>query len=115
MRPERALKDQVAEFTLMDDPPGRRFEPDDGGTQVIRWLVLDVTMPALVRPFRRLITRAFDNENVRTMAAVKQYAEEIWRTEGAMPWAEKTTAAPSGTSSSSSTNTAPRWRSSSTT
>ncbi len=51
------------------------FEPDDGGTQVIRWLVLDVTMPALVRPFRRLITRAFDNENVRTMAAVKQYAE----------------------------------------
>lgn len=51
------------------------FEADDAGTQVIRWLVLDVTMPALVRPLRRLITRAFDKENVRTMAAVKQYAE----------------------------------------
>jgi hypothetical protein len=51
------------------------FEPDDGGTQVIRWLVLDIAMPALVRPLRRLITGAFDKENVRTMAAVKQYAE----------------------------------------
>jgi uncharacterized protein YndB with AHSA1/START domain len=51
------------------------FEADDAGTQVIRWLVLDVTMPALVRPLRRLITRAFDKENVRTMAAVKRYAE----------------------------------------
>jgi len=51
------------------------FEPDDGGTQVIRWLVLDITMPALLRPLRRLITGAFDKENARTMAVVKQYAE----------------------------------------
>ncbi len=32
-------------------------------------------MPALVRPLRRLITGAFDKENVRTMAAVMRYAE----------------------------------------
>jgi hypothetical protein len=51
------------------------FEPDDGGTAVTRWLVLDVTMPALLRPLRRFILGAFDKENVRTMAAVKTYAE----------------------------------------
>ena len=34
---------------------------------------------------------------------------------GATPWAEKTTVAPSGTSATESTNTAPRPRSSSTT
>jgi hypothetical protein len=32
-------------------------------------------MPAVLRPLRRLITAAFDNENVRTIAALKQYAE----------------------------------------
>jgi hypothetical protein len=32
-------------------------------------------MPILLRPLRRLIIRSFDEENVRTMAAVKQYAE----------------------------------------
>lgn len=51
------------------------FEPDDGGTQVNRWLVLDFSMPLLFRPLRRAITSAFDKENVRTMAAVKGYAE----------------------------------------
>ena len=40
-----------------------------------RWLVLDVTMPAVFRPLRPLITAGFDKENVRTMAALKQYAE----------------------------------------
>lgn len=51
------------------------FEPEDGGTQVTRWLVLDFTMPVITRPLRRLIIKSFDDENVRTMAAVKKYAE----------------------------------------
>ena len=51
------------------------FEPQDGGTQVNRWLVLDITMPIFFRPLRALIIRSFDHENVRTMAAVKQYAQ----------------------------------------
>jgi hypothetical protein len=32
-------------------------------------------MPRLFRPLRRLIIKSFDDENVRTMAAVKRYAE----------------------------------------
>lgn len=51
------------------------FEPADAGTQVSRWLVLDITMPALFRPLRRAIVSRFDHENVRTIAAVKTYAE----------------------------------------
>ena len=50
-------------------------EAGDGRTQVTRWLVLDVTMPVVLRPLRPLITSAFDKENVRTMAALKRYAE----------------------------------------
>jgi hypothetical protein len=46
-----------------------------GGTEVTRWLVLDITMPILFRPLRALIIKSFDDENVRTMAAAKQYAE----------------------------------------
>jgi uncharacterized protein YndB with AHSA1/START domain len=51
------------------------IEPADTGTQVDRWLVLDVTMPVILRPLRRLVTAAFDQENLRTLAALKQYAE----------------------------------------
>jgi uncharacterized protein YndB with AHSA1/START domain len=51
------------------------FEPHDDGTSVQRWLLLDITMPILLRPLRRLIIRPFDAENLRTMAAVKKYAE----------------------------------------
>jgi len=51
------------------------FEPQDGGTRVSRWLVLDMTMPIVFQSLRRLIIRSFDKENVRTMAAVKGYAE----------------------------------------
>jgi hypothetical protein len=51
------------------------FESEDGGTQVTRRLVLDITMPIVFRPLRPLLTRSFDKENVRTMAAVKKYAE----------------------------------------
>jgi hypothetical protein len=51
------------------------LEEIEGGTQVTRWLVLDITMPILMRPLRRLMIRSFDEENVRTMAAVKKYAE----------------------------------------
>jgi hypothetical protein len=51
------------------------LEPEDGGTRVSRWLVLDVNMPPIVRPLRSAIISKFDEENVRTMAAVKEYAE----------------------------------------
>ena len=51
------------------------LEPGDGGTQVTRWLVLDIAMPAVLRPVRPLITASFDKENARTLAALKQYAE----------------------------------------
>ncbi len=51
------------------------FEQEPGGTQVTRWLVLDIAMTILFRPLRRLIIKSFDAENVRTMAAVKKYAE----------------------------------------
>jgi hypothetical protein len=51
------------------------FEPEDGSTRVSRWLVLDVSMPVVFRPLRWLIIRSFDRENLRTMAAVKTYAE----------------------------------------
>jgi Polyketide cyclase / dehydrase and lipid transport len=51
------------------------FEPENGGTRVSRWLVLDISMPAVFRPLRGLITSSFDKENRRTMAAVKKHAE----------------------------------------
>ncbi len=51
------------------------FERDGAGTQVTRWLVLEITMPMLFRPLRPLIIKSFDDENVRTMNAVKRYAE----------------------------------------
>jgi hypothetical protein len=44
-------------------------------TLITRWLVLDVRMPAVVRPLRPMMITAFDKENVRTMAALKRYAE----------------------------------------
>jgi len=52
------------------------IEQDGAGTQVARWLVLDVSMPLVFRPLRPLITAGFDKENRRTMTAVKQYAEQ---------------------------------------
>lgn len=54
------------------------FEParaGTAGTAVVRWLVLDIRLPIALRPLRPLITARFDEENRRTMAAVKQYAE----------------------------------------
>ena len=51
------------------------FESDNDSTRVRRWLILDITMPAITRPLRGLIVRSFDQENLRTMAAVKKYAE----------------------------------------
>jgi hypothetical protein len=51
------------------------LEPDEAGTHVTRWLVLDIKMPILLRPLRRFAVNSFDAENVRTMAAVKTYAE----------------------------------------
>ena len=51
------------------------FEQVDDGTQIAHWLALDITTPILLRPLRRRITQSIDKENVRTMAAVKQYAK----------------------------------------
>jgi hypothetical protein len=51
------------------------FEPEGMGTQVTRWLMLDIRIPILFLPLRALITRSFDKENLRTMDAVKRYAE----------------------------------------
>jgi hypothetical protein len=50
-------------------------EQDGQRTVVTRWLVLDISMPVVFRPLRPAITARFDQENLRTMAAVKQYAE----------------------------------------
>jgi Polyketide cyclase / dehydrase and lipid transport len=51
------------------------LEPASAGTQVSRWLVLDISMPVVSRPLRGLIVKSFDKENVRTLAALKTYAE----------------------------------------
>jgi hypothetical protein len=51
------------------------FELASAGTQVCRWLVLDISMPVVFRPLRGLIVKSFDRENVRTLAALKTYAE----------------------------------------
>lgn len=52
------------------------FEPEGGGTLLSRWLVLDISMPIVLRPLRRFVTSRFDVENLRTIAAVKKFAEE---------------------------------------
>ena len=51
------------------------IEAGDDRTNVTRWLVLDISMPVIFRPLRGLIISSFDRENVRTMEALKQYAE----------------------------------------
>jgi hypothetical protein len=51
------------------------LEPEEFGTRVDRWLVLDVVMPSTLRPMRRAITSTFEKENLRTMAALKTFAE----------------------------------------
>jgi hypothetical protein len=56
-------------------PPAVLFGPLADMPSYSRWLVLDITMPAALRPLRRLIISPFDRENVRTIAAVKTYAE----------------------------------------
>jgi uncharacterized protein YndB with AHSA1/START domain len=53
------------------------LEPDDARTRVSRWLVLDITMPVVARPLRPLVTARFDLENVRTLAALREYAEAL--------------------------------------
>jgi hypothetical protein len=50
-------------------------QEERGTTMVARWLVLDIRMPLILSALRPLITASFDKENLRTMAAVKQYAE----------------------------------------
>src|SRR5215472_16151781 len=52
------------------------LEQQDAETTVNRWLVLDIRMPFVFRLLQPLVTASFDKENVRTMAALKRYAEE---------------------------------------
>jgi hypothetical protein len=51
------------------------LEPEDTSTVVTWWLVLDISIPAAFRSLRRVITARFDKENLRTVAAVREYAE----------------------------------------
>jgi hypothetical protein len=51
------------------------FEQEGQATVVSRWLVLDISMPLVLRPLRPVMTARFEKENQRTLAAVKQYAE----------------------------------------
>ena len=51
------------------------LEQEDGRTTATRWLVLDISMPLILRPLRRAIISSFERENARTMAALKTYAE----------------------------------------
>jgi hypothetical protein len=51
------------------------IERDGPGTLVNRWLLLDITMPGLLRPLRPLMTARFEKENARMMDALKAYAE----------------------------------------
>jgi uncharacterized protein YndB with AHSA1/START domain len=51
------------------------LEPGEGGTTLTRWLLLDITMPAVFRPAQRFVTARFDKENLRTMIALKEYAQ----------------------------------------
>jgi hypothetical protein len=41
---------------------------EQAGFLVNRWLILDVSMPIYLPPFRPMITASSDNENLRTMA-----------------------------------------------
>jgi hypothetical protein len=51
------------------------FESAGTETRVTRWLLLSIAMPLVLRPLRPPIISAFDNENVRTMAALADYTE----------------------------------------
>jgi hypothetical protein len=51
------------------------LEAQDDTTLVTRWLVLDVTMPVVLRPLRAVVMSRFNQESARTMAALKAYAE----------------------------------------
>jgi hypothetical protein len=51
------------------------IEAQGDGARLVRWLVLDIAMPAILRPLRPAIIKPFDIENVRTIAALKAYAE----------------------------------------
>jgi len=51
------------------------LEREDGRTTVTRWLVLDISMPFILRPLRRAITSSFERENQRTMAALQTYGK----------------------------------------
>lgn len=69
VRQLRATVDVHIHYSIEhDEQAGQR-------STVSRWLVLDVSMPLAFRPLRPAITTSFDRENLRTMAAVKQYAE----------------------------------------
>jgi hypothetical protein len=69
VKPLRATVDVHIHYSFESPSPDKRR------TSVGRWLVLDVIMPWCLRPLRRLVTSRFDQENLRTIAAIKQHAE----------------------------------------
>jgi hypothetical protein len=62
-------------WTTIDVHIHYSLEQADGATVVSRWLLLDITLPAALRPLKPLITARFDKENRRTMSGLKKYAE----------------------------------------
>ena len=65
----------LAEPAAQKDPwPGLASDIFGGRPLLDGTGVLAIDMPLLLRPLRRLIISAFDKENVRTMAALADYA-----------------------------------------
>jgi Polyketide cyclase / dehydrase and lipid transport len=71
VRPLRATVDVHIHYSIEE-----AGDPAAGGrSEVTRWLVLDARLPLVTRPLWPLAVAAFNKENVRTMAALKQHAE----------------------------------------
>lgn len=51
------------------------LETEDDVTRVDRWIVMDIDMPRILRPLRAILISKFNQENERTMAALKRHAE----------------------------------------
>jgi hypothetical protein len=62
-------------FATVDADILYSFERNGDSTAVTRRLSLEIRMPVVTRPIRRLIISGFDTENLRALAALKTYAE----------------------------------------
>ena len=73
--------DEVQVRATVDVHVHYSIEPANDGTLVNRWLLLDIALPAILRPLRPALVSAFDKENHRTLAALKTYAESQVRSD----------------------------------